>query len=259
MKFIHRISKGSRFNQIYVPKEMESIFDVGDLVEVRLLKKNVQLHYSKNLLKLSEFKEKLIKEIFLVLSQFGKIKQSFIVGSFLTQKIDYNDIDIVIIINKEDKNVDEIIYNKLVDKFNLRFHVISIPKDRFDILEQVCPLTRNMFYYSVSDKKIDLSLDKKIDKNHIEFLLMMPEDLLEIKLNSRVFFDNIRRLITIERFLEDKTEDPNWVNKELIGLIGDFLFNETKNNEVVNEKDVEKLREIIKIKLNKIRKWVKQA
>ena len=63
-QFEHKISKGGRFNQVYIPKEMEEIFEVGDIVQVKLLKKKEQLHYSKTLKKLGEFKERLIKEIF---------------------------------------------------------------------------------------------------------------------------------------------------------------------------------------------------
>ena len=29
MEFEHKVSKGSRFNQIYIPKEMESVFEVS--------------------------------------------------------------------------------------------------------------------------------------------------------------------------------------------------------------------------------------
>jgi len=255
MKFVHKVSKGSRFNQIYVPKEMESVFDIGDIVEVRLLEKSLKLCYSKNLLKLTEFKEKLISEIFSFLSKFKEIEQIFVVGSFLTQKIEYNDIDIVVI--TDNKKIEETVYNKLVDRFNLKFHVISISKKNLSSLEQICPLTRSMFYYNISNKEFNLSLDKKIDKKHIEFLLMMPEDILEINVNSRVFYDNMRRLITIEGFLEGKDEDPIKVDDELKILIGELLFNYVKNNENLDTKEIKKLREIIKMKLVKINRLLK--
>ena len=106
MEFEHKVSKGSRFNQIYIPKEMESIFEVGDIVKVKLLKKKTEIYYSKNLLKLEEFKEKLIKEIFSHLSTFPNIRQIFIVGSFLIEKVDYNDIDLIIITDKKQKNLE---------------------------------------------------------------------------------------------------------------------------------------------------------
>ena len=54
-KFKKNVSKGSRFNQVYIPKDMESLIEVGDEVEVRLVKKSATLHYSRNLKKLSEF------------------------------------------------------------------------------------------------------------------------------------------------------------------------------------------------------------
>ena len=39
MKFEHKVSRGSKFNQIYIPTDKEKEFEPGDLVEVRLLKK----------------------------------------------------------------------------------------------------------------------------------------------------------------------------------------------------------------------------
>ena len=101
--FKKKVSKGSRFNQIYVPKEMEEIVEVGDLVEVRLLKKNIELYY-KNQKKIYDFKEYLIKKIFSDLQRFTEIDSVFIVGSFLYETI-YNDIDVIIIVNKERKNL----------------------------------------------------------------------------------------------------------------------------------------------------------
>ena len=110
-KFIKTVSKGSRFNQIYVPKSMESLIEVGDEVEVRLVKKLIEIHYCKGLKKLSQFKENLIKDIFSFLDKNFDFNAIFIVGSFLTEKISYNDIDIVIIADKEDENFEEDIYN----------------------------------------------------------------------------------------------------------------------------------------------------
>ena len=61
-KFIHNVSKGSRFNQIYIPKSVEKKFEVGDTVEVKLIKKK-KLIFTHNVT-LSAFKKKLIEEVF---------------------------------------------------------------------------------------------------------------------------------------------------------------------------------------------------
>jgi len=251
MEFVHKVSKGSRFNQIYVPKDMELLFEVGDLVEVKLLKKSVNLFLRGNV-KLSEFKENLIKEVFSFLGRFKEIKQVFFFGSFLTKKIEYNDIDLLII--AENKRFDEIVYKEIIDKFNLRFHVISISEDKFLELSEICPLTRSMLSQSVSNKKFKIP-EKRIDKKHIEFLLMMPEDLIKIKTNSRVFYDSIRRLIVIEIFLEHKEESQEDVEKEMTKSLGRISEKITNNGEV-SEKEVEDIRKVIKNKLANIKKRI---
>ena len=69
--FEKKVSKGSKFNQIYIPKEMESIVEVGDLVQIKLLEKHKALYY-KNQKKLPDFKEYLInKEILICKSKFN--------------------------------------------------------------------------------------------------------------------------------------------------------------------------------------------
>ena len=250
-KFIHKVSRGSRYNQIYIPKEMIEFFHVGDIVRVELLKKKTELFCS-NVKGLSKFKERLIKEIFSFLSKFKEINQIFLVGSFLTEKIDYRDIDLIIIKKNGNDNLEEKAYNGLVDKFNLKFHVISIPENKLLELAQICPLIRSMLYHSISNKKFNLP-NKKIDMRHIEFLLMMPEDLLEIRASSRVFYDNIRRLEAIENFLNDKELSPEEIIRELRLILGN-LFEIMKNNEEIGKERIKELRGVIKIKLESIRR-----
>ncbi|MEK6885030.1 MAG: nucleotidyltransferase domain-containing protein [Nanoarchaeota archaeon] len=254
-QFIHKVSKGSRFNQIYIPKNVEG-FEVGDTVEVRLLKKYTSLYYSHNL-KISEFKEKLITNIFSFLSQFKEISQIFIFGSFLTTREDYNDIDILIITPKEIKKIEERIYNDITNKFNLKFHIISISERQLNNLVHTCPMTRSMLYSFVSNKKFSLPSETRLDKNHIKFLLMMPEDLLDIKINSKVYYDNIRRLITIERFLEKKDADPLRISSELERVLEKNILKLTKDNESINENILKKLKEVIINKLKNINSKIK--
>jgi len=253
-KFIHKISKGSRFNQIYIPKEMNGVFEIGDVVEIKLLSKKEIFYYSKNLKKLSNYKEKLVKEIFSFLSDFSDIKHIFIIGSFLTNKIDYNDVDILLISNK---NIEIEVYNKLIDKFNIKFHIISISEERFEYLQYSCPLTRSMLSYFVSNKEFNLPEEIKVDKNHIRYLLMTPEDLLKVNPESRTYYDSIRRLITIENFLENKPVDILEISNQLIKVLGETLFFLIKGNEIIEKEQIEFLRGIIKRKLDLIKNRLK--
>ena len=53
-------------------------------------------------------------------------------------------------------------------------------------------------------------------------------DLLEIKLSSRSFFDGIRRLITIEKFLKNKTSSIEDINDELRRSLTERIYNKIR-------------------------------
>jgi hypothetical protein len=249
MEFIHRISKGSRYNQIYIPREMKD-FEVGDIVKVVLLEKKAKLFSSGNF-DLGEIKQEIVNKIFKQLRE-----RAFIVGSFLFKKADYRDIDILLISGNEEK-----VYNLLTEKLELKFHVLAMKEDAFNRLIKICPLTRSMLSYFISNKELELP-EQEYDKNHIQFLLMMPEDLLKIDAGSRAFYDSLRRLIAIERFLEEKKLDSQEIEQELEKLLGS-LFKVIKENKSISKKQVAEIRKLIKIKLKKInkfmKKWEKQA
>ena len=258
IKFEKTVSKGSKFNQIYIPKNIENLIEVGDKVEVKLIEKHTKLHYSKSLKDLSEFKKNLIENIFSFLNK-DNIKQIFIVGSFLTEKINYNDIDVVLITKKISKKLEHSIYKKLIEKFNLKFHLLFIEEKEFINLLNICPLTKSMFTISISNKKIINQNEKVINKNHIKFLLMMPYDLLEIKLSSRNFFNSLRRLITIEKFLKNKSLNTKEINRELKILIKEILYHRIKNDEEIESNSIIFLRKIIKSKLKVIENLIKNG
>lgn len=252
INFEKKVSKGSRFNQIYIPKEMENRINVGDLVQVKLLKKHTELHY-KNQEKLSDFKEYLIKNIFSTLQQFNETKTIFIVGSFLYENI-YNDIDIIIIVDKEGENLEKNLENLLTKKFNQKFHILLFSEKKLKTLMEKDPLIRSMFNNYISNKKIELSYKKIIDKKHIKFLLMMPEDLLELEMPSKIFYANLRRLSTIELFLKNKKLDRITILNQIKKEINTKLLNKIEEDKKINNKEINSLRKLIKEKIKNIRK-----
>src|SRR3989338_2777014 len=246
--FTHKVSRGSRYNQIYIPKNMADFFDVGDIVEIKLIEKKESLHYSKNLRelgKLGEFKEGIIKQIFSILSRLKEIQQVFVVGSFLTEKEDYRDLDLILIGDKEE--AEERAYSAL----------ISMNTEKFNDILEFDPLIRSMLYYFVSSEKFDMSEKIEINKDHINFLLMMPEDLLKIRVSgSRIYFDNLRRLICVARFIKKQDVNPLEINSSIKKLVGKDLFDKLRNNEGIEEKDFKIIKNIIKNKLGAIRNLI---
>ncbi len=254
-QFTHRISKGTRYNQIYVPKEHEQAFQVGDTVQITLLEKKQNLHYSKNLKKLSPFKERLIKDIFSNLSSFKEIDQVFIFGSFLTKKSDYNDIDIMVISDKA--GVDNQAHEELTEELNLKFHIISLSRKELEESLKISPLTRSMLYYFVSNKPFLMPKDKEIEINHIRYLMMFPEDLLEVELDSESFYEALKRMICIKHFLINKEIAPDKIDEIIKENIDDNLLERIKHNKKIRSKSIAKLRTIIKTKLKEINTLLK--
>ena len=181
--FTRKVSKGSMFNQVYIPKEYEKMLEPGDVVEIRLIEKKAAfLSYGKDLV-LSDYKKNLIKDIFAFLSKTQKPENILVVGSFLTKVIGYNDIDIILI--KEDKT-DTNIEKELINTFNQRFHLLIYSNNELISLIKKCPVTRTMLSNYVSYKQPDFSNEKLIDEKYLKFLLMMPEDILSIDVPADV-------------------------------------------------------------------------
>lgn len=255
--FEKKVSKGSKFNQIYIPKEMGDIVEVGDIVQVRLLEKHKELYY-KNQKKLPDFKEYLIKKVFSDLQKFKEIKTILVVGSFLYETI-YNDIDIILIADKEEKVSEKNLENLLIKTFNQKFHVLLFNEKKLRDLIEKDPITRVMLNNYISNKKIDFNYKTKIDKKHILFLLMMPEDLLELSMPSKIVYNNLRRLIAIEEFLRNKNLEREDLLNKIKKEINIKLLDKIKNNEEVNNEEMSILREFIKKKIKNIKKMIKNG
>lgn len=256
ISFIHKVSKGTRFNQIYIPKEMQLEFLPGYDVEVTLIPQKDKIYYCENLKDtgiLSDFKKNLIKEMLKELNNFKEINQVFIIGSFLTQKQDYNDIDIILITNKKE-DFEKEVYNTLLEKFEMKFHLLSINQDKFKQIQEYDPIMRSMLYYFVSNKPFKLSKKTQINKEHLKFLLMMPEDLLKIDLNSRVYYDCLRRLISIENFLEKEQIDPINIEEDIKKILNIEILKDIKKDKEISKEIRNKIRNKIKKSLEKINK-----
>src|SRR3989338_6963318 len=209
--FTHQVSKGSRFNQIYIPKNKEGEFEVGDIVQVKLVSKKNKLYYSKNLQKLSPFKEK----------------------------------------------IKEKVYDSLIERLNLKFHVVSFKGEGLEKQLRISPVLRSMFYYFVSNKPFSVSKEKEIDVNHIKYLIWFPEDLLKVELDSENFYESLRRLICAEYFLKYKDIAPDKIDEVIKDDIEDYLWERIKDNRKITADSIKKIRELMRKKLKVIKGLIK--
>lgn len=222
--------------------------ETGDLVAVTLKEKASHIFYFPSHLKLPEFKEKIVQETFKFLSNHG-YRHCFVVGSFLSRGVDYQDIDVVLI-GQEQTTIGK----ELEEYMGLKFHLLFFGEKKLTELLGICPLTRLMFSRYLSSAETELNKKRrKINIPHLEYLLMMPEDLLEISPNSKIFYDNTRRLVAIERFLKGEEENIEKLNKEVALLLGERLAFRLKENQEINKENLHFIRRVFLEKIKKIK------
>ena len=241
--FTRQVSRGSRFNQIYVPKEMNETFGPGDEVEIRLIKK-ATLRTEKNVI-LSKERRDLADQILKFFSE-RKIK-ALIFGSFVKSK-NFRDIDIMITSNMNKEQ--EIKFQETFGGFT---HLIKIPENKLAGLYERCPITKSMLEAFISNFSINFSGKRKIDKNHIKYLLMMPEDILEFELDSRLYYDNLRKLFTIEYFLKDKKSKSELRNRIIEKSLGVDLAKRMSENDLLTNAEYIKVKDVIRKKIKLIK------
>ena len=88
---------------------------------------------------------------------------------------------------------------------------------------------------------------------------MMPEDLLELSLPSKIFYSNLQRLIAIENFLKNKDLEREKLLNKIKKEIGSELSNKIKNNKEINNKEINILRKFIKRKIKNIKNIIKNG
>src|SRR3989344_8502675 len=97
VELIGKVSKGSKMDQIYIPKKRESI-PVGSYVVVKLLttEKQKKKPYFYNV-SIEPIKVEIIKNIIGVIDKNIDNENIIITGSFLEKGFQFNDIDVLII------------------------------------------------------------------------------------------------------------------------------------------------------------------
>ena len=171
----------------------------------------------------------------------------------MTKKIDYNDIDVLVLTEGNNKDIENNLYNSLIDKFNLNFHLISFDEKKLNELLEICPLTRSMLYYYASNKDFKIPKKTKINEKHIRFLLMMPEDLLEVDLDYGIeYYNTLRKLCVIENFLIGKETSPDNIDVYLENLLGRKKLALLKRNDIIEKNLLEEVKATVKNKLEKI-------
>ena len=218
MDIISRISKGTKMDQIYIPKNRSSL-EIGSYVIIKPLEtipENNQKPYFYNIKTLEPIKIDIINSIFKIISESLKKEDNIIItGSFLYYGFKFDDVDVLIVTEK--KINENLIKKELEDRIGIIPHIITIKVKELISGLSSDPLYQMMLSSCVSKRKFIYKYNKKINYKLLDLHLLKSKPLIDnfYYLDSNQIYGLTRNLITISLFLKDKKLSNDLVNLKI--------------------------------------------
>lgn len=240
MELISKISKGSRMDQIYIPKNRLG-FDIGSYVVVRSLQETEKITikpFFYNINFLEPVKLGIVNEIFENIDKIvGNYDNTIITGSFLEKGFNFNDIDILLISeNGLNKNY---IGKLLENKIGIKVHIISINNKTLIKGLSSDPLYQTMLSKCVCRKRFVYRIKPKINYKILDLHLLKSKLLAENFdfLNGNEKYEMVRNAVSIALFVDNKEVSKDKVDEKIDRLFGKEMSKKIKENTITDKKD----------------------
>lgn len=238
MEIIGKISKGSKMDQVYLPKNRIG-FAIGNYVVVKPLekKKSFGKLYFYGVKNLEPIKLETVHEILNIIDRtFNTYKNILITGSFLDEGFQFNDIDIIIIIDyKLSQNV---IRNVIKRKTGINSHILVLSnKDLIRGLE-TDPIYQIMLSKCISKKRFVYKAKHKIEYKLLDLHFLKSKTLIDNfdVLNGNEKYNLVRNMMAIHLYLNNMKVSKELVDKEIKKDFGLRDIKELKQN-LIDKKD----------------------
>ncbi len=221
MEIISKISKGSKMDQVYLPKKRHG-FSIGSYVVIMPLEiqKEAEKPYYYNLPSLEPIKVNIINEIFALFSKSCTYDNIIITGSFLEKGFHFNDVDVLLI--TEIKHGVQEMCKRIQEQLGVHVHIIVMSIN--DLLKGLAtdPLYSLMFSSCVAKKRFIYKPEREINYNLLDIHLLKSKTLIN---NYELLDGNekwylTRNMICILLFLENKKINNATLEKETQKLLG---------------------------------------
>ena len=262
MEILGRISKGSRMDQIYLPKNRES-FSVGSYVVVKSLETDLteqkikqQKPYFYNINYIEPIKLQIIAQIIEIINKNVENENIIITGSFLEQGFNFKDIDIIIISGKtNEKQIEKIIE----DKIKIKTHILMLNNKTLLIGLSTDPLYQMMLSRCIARKRFIYKTKHEINYKILDLHLLKSKLLIgnfDI-LNGNEKYNLTRNLVAISLYLSNKKVTKESVDKEIKETLADT---EKIKQNLLNKTDfIRKYKSLYNKTFNKIMNGLKNA
>ena len=228
VELISRISKGTRMDQIYIPKERMPGFELGATVLIKpVLEKAKPKPYYYKASNLEPIKNEIIAEI---LNYFEQFENAIITGSFLEKGFDFKDIDVLLITDKK-IGTDSIKYH-FEREFGISIHITVIGFKSLLKGLSTDPLFQMMLSKFVSKKRAIFKIKNEINYKLLDLHLLESKALIGNFdfLPGNEKYKLTRNLIAIKLFMEDKKISIDAVNSQIDSYFGEGAIKHIKEN-----------------------------
>ena len=234
MEIIGKISRGSKMDQVYLSKNRAG-FAVGNYVIIKPLEertkeiKSIEKLYFYGIKGIEPVKLEIVNKIMKIISRLTyNYDNIFITGSFLDEGFQFNDIDILILTEKETENT---LKRELENQIGMKTHIIFFNKSSLKKALEIDPIWRLMLSRCISKKRLLPHPRKNIDYKYLDAQLIKSKALFENFdiLNGKEKYKLIRNIISIYLFVKNKEISESNIEKETKEKLG-IDSDELKNN-----------------------------
>mgnify|MGYP001596333754 CR=1 FL=1 len=219
MEIIGRISKGSRMDQIYLPKSRAG-FGAGEYVLISPLESQIREKeklrlYFYNVRYLEPIKAKIIEDILNLIDKKIDSENIIITGSFLEKGFGFNDMDILIISGKK---IDlGIIKEEIKKAEGIKTHIIALDNKSLSSGVSFDPVYNLMLSKCVSKNRIIFRVKRKINYKLLDINLLKSKTLIDNydMLNGNEKYYLTMNMMSILLFMLGKKLSKDIVNKEI--------------------------------------------
>ena len=270
MELIGKITKGSKIDQIYLPKKRIG-FSIGNYVRIipldisiETIKRNKPYFY--NIGDIEPIKLKITKEIFAIIDKEVKNQNIIITGSFLDYGFNFNDLDILIIKNMlndaEEKQIIEIIAEKIKNNIGIKPHIILIDNQSLIKGLSIDPLYQSMLSRCISKERIIYKIDpekNKINYKILDLHLLKSKVLIDTfdSLTGEEKYYYLQNMVSIYLFIKSRRISKEMVEKKIKELF-ELDKKSLKQNLIDKKEFLKEYKKLYKKTFNLIMKGVKK-
>ena len=220
MEIVSKVSRGSKMDQIYIPKN-RSGFDIGNYVIIRPLETNgeekkFEKPYFYGVNNLESIKLEIVHEVLRTVNKsITKYDNVIITGSFLEEGFHFNDIDILIVTDNRVKQ--EPIKEAIERKIGIEGHILILSNKELVRGLETDPLYQMMLSRCVAKRRFLYKTSHILDYKLLDLHLIKSKTLLDNFdiLSGKEKYGLVRNMVAIYLYLEKNKVTFESVDEEI--------------------------------------------